>query len=146
MNDDYFMSLAIEEARKGELIDEVPIGCVIVKDNQIIASAHNMKEEKQQVMAHAEMLAIKEASQKLGTWHLDDCTLYVTLEPCMMCTGAIVQSRIKRVVIGATVNRWPGMIQLLNQFHYNHDVQIDISSSKAICASILSNYFKKKRS
>lgn len=145
MDDEYYMSLALAEARRAATIDEVPIGCVIVKDDQVIAQAHNFKEHLHHTTAHAEILAIEKANDYFGSWHLDGCTLYVTLEPCMMCTGAIIQSRISRVVIGAPDSRWPGMTSLLKSFTYNHEIQIDFAKSSKICAMILSEYFKKKR-
>ena len=99
--DKYFMNQAYKEAIKALNIDEVPVGAVIVKDNKIIARAHNLKETLNLSTAHAEILVINKASKKLKTWHLDDCIMYVTLEPCVMCAGAIIQSRIKKVVYGA---------------------------------------------
>ena len=98
MSDEAYMLLAIEEAKKAELMDEVPIGCIVVKDNKVVASAFNERENSQQAIAHAEILAIKKANDVLGTWRLEDCTLYVTLEPCPMCAGAILLSRVARVV------------------------------------------------
>lgn len=100
--DIYFMQLAIEEAKKAEEIQEVPIGAVIVLDGEVISVAHNLRETEQRSIAHAELLAIDEACKKLGTWRLEDATLYVTLEPCPMCAGGIVLSRVKRVVYGAS--------------------------------------------
>src|SRR5690625_4195006 len=99
--DKKFMKLAIEEAKKAEQIDEVPIGAVIVRDDEVIGTGYNLREKTQTTLSHAELIAIEKANQKLGSWRLDDCTLYVTLEPCPMCAGAIVQARIKRVVFGA---------------------------------------------
>ena len=99
--DNYFMEMALVEARKAEAIGEVPIGAVIVKDGEIIASGYNKRETLKNPLAHAEMIAINKASEVLDSWRLLDCTLYVTIEPCSMCAGAIVNSRIERVVIGA---------------------------------------------
>ena len=96
MNEKYMM-LAIDEAKKAYKKNEVPIGCVIVKDGRIISKAHNKKEIKKNAIMHAEIIAIAKACKKLKTWHLDDCVLYTTVEPCMMCTGAIIQSRIKKI-------------------------------------------------
>ena len=99
--DEHFMKIALKEAEKARDIDEVPIGAVIVKDNKVIARGHNLRESKKDPLGHAELVAIKKASKKIGDWQLVDCTLYVTLEPCIMCGGAIIQSRIKTVVYGA---------------------------------------------
>lgn len=145
MNDEYYMSIALAEALKAEEHDDVPIGAIIVKDDQVIARAHNNREREKRVIAHAEILAIDEANKKLGMWHLDDCTMYVTLEPCMMCSGAIIQSRMKRVVIGATDSRWPGLLTFIRDHKFNHEVQVDLSQSREICSKIISAYFKKKR-
>lgn len=93
-----YMEIALKEAKKAKIQDEVPVGAVIVKNNVVISKAHNQKEKTQNPIKHAEIIAIERACKKLNTWHLDDCILYVTLEPCLMCTGAIVQSRIKKVV------------------------------------------------
>src|SRR5690625_1761408 len=99
--DERFMAIAIQEAYKAKRINEVPIGAVIVQQNKIIAKGYNIRETSQLALSHAELIAIQKANQKLGSWRLEDCTLYVTLEPCQMCAGAIVQARIKRVVFGA---------------------------------------------
>ncbi|MEG1639254.1 MAG: nucleoside deaminase, partial [Erysipelotrichaceae bacterium] len=96
-----YMKEALKEANKALLIDEVPIGCVIVKNDKIIARAHNLRETKQQSINHAEILAIQKACKKIGSWRLEDCSIYVTLEPCAMCAGAILQSRIDTVIFGA---------------------------------------------
>ena len=101
-SDEKYMKVAINEALKAQYIGEVPIGAVIVKDNKIIARAHNLRETRQDPTAHAEYLAIQKAAKIVGSWRLEDCTLYVTLEPCVMCAGAIVMSRIPRVVYGAS--------------------------------------------
>ncbi|MDU3265430.1 MAG: nucleoside deaminase, partial [Staphylococcus sp.] len=99
-NDEFYMKCAIEEAKKARQLGEVPIGAVIVKDNDIISRAHNLRETLQQPTAHAEHLAIERAAKVIGSWRLEDCTLYVTLEPCVMCAGTVVMSRIPRVVYG----------------------------------------------
>ena len=95
------MTLALKEANKAREIDEVPIGCAIVKDNKVIARGHNLRESKQDPTLHAEMVAIRKASKKLKSWRLEGCDIYVTIEPCIMCSGAIIQSRIKTVIYGA---------------------------------------------
>ena len=100
--DIYFMQEALKEAKKALLKDEVPVGCVIVKDGKIIARGHNQKEKNKNAILHAEIVALNKAQKKLNDWHLNDCILYVTLEPCLMCTGAIIQTRIKKVVYGCS--------------------------------------------
>lgn len=140
---DYY-TIALEEAKKAILQDEVPIGAVIVYKNQVIAKAHNLKETYQDVTAHAEIIAIKKASQFLNNWHLDECTLYVTLEPCMMCSGAIIQSRIKKVVIGTLDNRWDGLTTYLKVHMYNYYPEIEVLDDEN-SRKIIQDYFKNKR-
>ena len=139
------MKEALKEAYKAQKKDEVPIGAVIVKDDVIIARAHNLKEQKQKATAHAEVLVIEKAEKKLGTWCLKDCDLYVTLEPCMMCTGAIIQSRMSRLVIGTNVSRWPGFIELIENNPVNHHPDVQQGILKEQCATIVSEFFKRKR-
>ena len=143
-----FMKEAIKEAKKALKKQEVPIGCVIVKNNQIISRAYNKRETKQSSVAHAEILAIQKASKKLKSWHLDDCILYVSLEPCMMCLGAIYQSRIKKVIYGARSFQ-DGAIESAMQFkqvkglnHYPETIYFDKLED---CSKIISDYFKTKR-
>src|SRR5699024_8014424 len=100
-SDEVYMQLAIEEAKKAEAVGEVPIGAVMVYEEQVIAKGHNHRETNQTTLSHAELIVIQQANEEIGSWRLEDCTLYVTLEPCPMCAGAIVQSRVKRVVYGA---------------------------------------------
>lgn len=145
MNDEKYMKLAYQEALKARDIDEVPIGAIIVKGDEVIASAYNQKETLQEVTAHAEMLVIQQACQKLGTWHLDGCVLYSTLEPCMMCSGAIIQSRIARVVYGASGQRWHGISQFLGHHSFNHYPIIESGILEDKCCLLLSEYFKEKR-
>lgn len=139
MNDEYYMELALEEAKKAFSLNEVPIGCIIVNDNHVIAKAFNRKSLDNIATYHAEILAIQEACKKLGTWYLDTCTLYTTVEPCMMCTGAIIQSRIPKVVYGAT-NTAFGMLSKIN-------TKIEIISGilEADCSKVLSEFFQDKR-
>ena len=146
MNDIEYMKVAYLEALKALKIDDVPIGAIIVKDHQIISTAYNQKESLNDVSAHAEMLAIRLACQKLGTWHLDGCTLYTTLEPCMMCSSAIIQSRIDKVVFGANASRWPGLSECLSNHQFNHVPQVMGGILEQECSSLLSQYFKAKRS
>ena len=140
MNDEYYMKKALEQAQIAYNLDEVPIGSIIVKNNQIIASAYNKKEINNIATHHAEILAINEASQKLNTWHLEDCTLYTTVEPCMMCTGAIIQSRISKVVYG-TNNYVFGYLTKIN----NHKIEIKQGILKEECLNILSKFFQEQR-
>lgn len=140
MDDIYYMNKALELAEKAYELDEVPIGCVIVCNNEIIASSFNRKELDSVATYHAEMIAINEACKKLSTWRLDKCTLYTTMEPCMMCTGAIIQARIPKVVYG-TNNDSFGYLGKLN------NTKIDIVSGvlEEECLAIVSNFFKDKR-
>ena len=143
-----FMREAIRQARKAEKIDEVPIGCVIVYENKIIARGYNRSNIDKNTLAHAELSAIKKASKKLGDWRLEGCTMYVTLEPCQMCAGAIVQARIDKVVIGS-MNPKAGcagsVLNLLQISAFNHQVELETGVLEAECSSMLSNFFKNLR-
>lgn len=142
------MSLAIKEAEQAALVGEVPVGAVIVKNGNVIASAYNMKEKLRDTTAHAEVLAIKEASKKLGEWRLIDCDMYITLEPCVMCAGAIVQSRIKRVIFGAYDKRFGAcrsLYKILDEGKLNHRVEVVEGIEEEKCSSILSEFFKERR-
>ncbi|WP_078429519.1 tRNA adenosine(34) deaminase TadA [Alkalihalobacterium alkalinitrilicum] len=147
-NDEYYMQLAIDEAKKAMEIKEVPIGAVIVKADKVIARAYNLRETTKQAQAHAEMLAIEQACRQLDSWRLMDCTLYVTLEPCPMCAGAIVQSRIKRVVYGA-VDPKAGcagtLYDLVNDFRFNHQAEVTNGILADQCAQLLKDFFKTLR-
>lgn len=138
--DEYYMSLAFMEAKKAYELDEVPIGCVIVKNNEIIAKSYNQKTLKNIATYHAEVLAINQACKKLSTWYLDECTLYTTVEPCLMCTGAIIQSRISRVVYG-TNNESFGYLSKLK----DNKILIKGNVLENECSSIMSDFFKNKR-
>ena len=140
MDDNYFMNKALELAKKAYDLDEVPVGCVVVYNNEIIASGFNRKEIDGISTYHAEILAINDACKKLGTWRLDDCILYTTMEPCMMCTGAIIQSRIGRVVYG-TKNDSFGYLSRIN----NQKIEIISGVLNHKCLSIVSDFFKDKR-
>lgn len=143
-----YMLEAIKEARKAEKIDEVPIGCVIVKDDVIIARAHNKRESKQQSIAHAEILAIQKACKKLQSWRLEDCTLYVTLEPCPMCAGAILQSRIRQVVFGAKDPKGGCIESCMRMYDipgFNHYPIYTSGVCEQECSIILKKFFKNKR-
>ncbi len=143
-----FMREAIRQARKAEKIDEVPIGCVIVYENKIIARGYNRRNIDKNTLAHAELSAIKKASKKLGDWRLEGCTMYVTLEPCQMCAGAIVQARIDKVVIGS-MNPKAGcagsVLNLLQISAFNHQVELETGVLEGECSSMLSNFFKNLR-
>ncbi len=146
MNNEY-MNLALKEAKKAYKKLEVPIGAVIVKDGKIIARAHNLREKKQSSLAHAEILAIKKACEKLESWRLDGAELYVTLEPCAMCAGAITQARIKKVYFGAKdeKNGCVGSIaNIFDDIKTTHKVEYEYIENKE-CSDILSNFFKELR-
>lgn len=143
-----FMHKALLEAKKAEDIDEVPIGCIIVKDNKIIARGHNKRESTYQVNAHAEMIAISKANKKLKSWRLEDCDIYITLEPCIMCAGAIIQARFKNVYFGAKDFKggaFGSSINVLEAANINHHPNVVGGILEKQCSEIISNYFKKKR-
>ena len=143
-----YMKEALKEAKKAELIDEVPIGCVIVKDDKIIARGHNQREAKQSPIGHAEIIAINKASKKLKSWRLEGCDIYVTLEPCIMCSGAIIQSRINKVYYGASDPKGGALgssINVLEANNINHRPKVVSGILKEECSSIITNYFKAKR-
>ena len=143
-----YMLLALKEAKKAEEIDEVPIGCVIVKDDKVIARGHNVRETSKKAIGHAEIIAINKANKKLGAWRLDECDIYVTLEPCLMCAGAIIQARIKNVYFGASDLKggaFGSSINILEAKNINHHPNIVKGVLLEECSSIISNYFKKKR-
>ena len=146
--DELFMKEALKEANKALLKDEVPIGCVIVKDNKIIARGHNQKEKNKNAILHAEIVALNKAQKKLGDWRLNDCTLYVTVEPCLMCTGAITQTRIKRVVYGCSDPKGGAIDTVINikEIKYlNHYFESISKILEKDCSMIIKNYFKSKR-
>ncbi|MGG0708181.1 tRNA adenosine(34) deaminase TadA [Bacillus paramobilis] len=146
--DIYFMQLAIEEAKKAEAIQEVPIGAVIVLNDEVISVAHNLRETEQRSIAHAELLAIDEACKKLGTWRLEDATLYVTLEPCPMCAGGIVLSRVKRVVYGASDPKGGcagTLMNLLTDERFNHQCEVVAGVLEKECGTLLTNFFRELR-
>lgn len=143
-----FMKQALKEAVKAYNKLEVPVGVVIVKNGEIIARAHNIKEEKQDTTKHAEILAIQKASKKLKSWRLIDCEMYVTLEPCSMCAGALINSRIKKVYIGAQdakTGACGSVLNLLTDYKFNHNVEIETGILKQECEDILKNFFKQLR-
>lgn len=143
-----FMKEAIRQAKKARALEEVPIGCVIVCDGQIIARGYNLRNTDKNTLSHAELNAIKKASKKLGDWRLEGCTMYVTLEPCQMCAGALMQSRIDRVVIGS-MNPKAGcagsVLNLLEMDGFNHKVEVIRGVLQEECSSMLSDFFKELR-
>ena len=143
-----YMKAAIREAKKAYALDEVPIGCVIVQNDKIIARGYNRRNTDKNTLAHAELSAIKKASKKTGDWRLEDCTMYVTLEPCQMCAGAIVQSRLGKVVIGS-MNPKAGcagsVINLLQMKQFNHQVEMITGVLEEECSTILSGFFQELR-
>lgn len=146
--DETFMKLALELAEKAAAIEEVPIGCVITYEGSVLAQAYNMRNVKKMSLAHAEIMAIREACEKMQDWRLDDCTMYVTLEPCQMCAGAIVQARIPRVVIGAK-NKKAGcagsVINLLQMKEFNHQVELVTGVLEEECGQKMKEFFKTMR-
>lgn len=148
LNDEKYMRLAIDEALKAKDKLEVPIGAVIVQNDEVVASAYNLRETEQRSVAHAELLAIDDACKKLGTWRLEDATLYVTLEPCPMCAGAIVLSRVKRVVFGAYDPKGGCAGTLLNLLEFekfNHQAQVVGGMLEEECGSLLTTFFRELR-
>lgn len=148
MSKEEFMHEAIQEAKKAANKLEVPVGCVIVKDGTIIARAHNQKEAKTDTTKHAEIIAIQKASKKLEAWRLLDCEMYVTLEPCSMCAGAMIQARIKKVYIGAMDEKTGAcgsVLNLLQDYPFNHKVEIETGIEKEKCENILKDFFRNLR-
>lgn len=148
--DNYFLKEAVKQAKKAGEIGDVPIGCVIVFEDKIIARAYNRRNKDKSTLAHAEIIAIKKACKKLGDWRLEDCTMYITLEPCPMCAGAIIQSRIKKVVLGA-MNPKAGcagsIINILQTDGFNHKTEISLIDEPlhSECVSLLTSFFKALR-
>lgn len=146
--DVFYMKEAIKEAAKAEQKNEVPIGAILVLDGQIISRAHNLRENNQNSIAHAELLAIDLACQRLGTWRLEEATLYVTLEPCAMCSGAIILSRVKRVVYGASDPKGGcagTFMNLLSDERFNHQSEVTPGVLEEECGLLLSNFFRQIR-
>lgn len=143
--DERYMKAAIAQAKKAWKLSETPIGCVIVYDGKIIARGYNRRNTEHNTLSHAELNAIRKAGRYIGDWRLEGCTMYVTLEPCPMCAGALVQSRIDRVVIGA-MNPKAGcagsVINLLEMEGFNHKVKVETGVLKEECGSLMSDFFK----
>lgn len=146
--DEAFMEEAVRQAKKAAAIGDVPIGCVIVKEGRIISGGYNRRNADKTVLSHAEITAIKRACKKEGDWRLEDCTLYVTLEPCPMCAGAIVQARIPRVVIGS-MNAKAGcagsVLNILKEPGFNHQVKVETGILGEECSCLMTDFFKELR-
>ena len=145
---EYFMSQALIEAQRSLEKEEIPIGCVIVKEGQIIGKGHNAREELNQAIMHAEIMAIQEANQQEGNWRLLDTTLFVTIEPCVMCSGAIGLARIPHVVYGATNQKFGAagsLYQILTDERLNHRVQVETGVLEVECAQIMQEFFRNRR-
>ena len=143
-----YMRFALKEAQKAALIDEVPVGCIIVLNDKIIAKAHNKKDTTNDPCGHAEIIAIRKACKKINNWRLENCEMYVTIEPCIMCSGAIIQSRIKKVFYGAKDNKGGGLgtsINVLEAKNINHVPEVYGGILLEECSKIISEYFKTKR-
>lgn len=144
----FFMKKALEEAQKAFEKDEVPVGAVVVRNGEIIAAGHNCRELSKDATAHAEMIAIRKACESLGGWRLIDCEMYVTLEPCVMCSGAILQARIEKLYIGAMDSKGGAVGSILNLFeayHFNHKTEVVKGILEDECSQILKDFFKRKR-
>ncbi|MBR3617589.1 MAG: tRNA adenosine(34) deaminase TadA [Acholeplasmatales bacterium] len=146
-NDTYYIKEALKEAKKAYSIGEIPVGCVIVYNDKIIARGYNKREKNQQAIDHAEIIAIRKASKKIGSWRLDDCKMYITLEPCVMCSGAIIQSRIKEVIYGAYDYRFGCHKSITNIFDlkFNHTVNIKGGVLEEECSNIIKKFFQELR-
>ena len=148
-SEEKFMKMALREAKKAEKAEEVPIGCIIVKDGKVVAKAYNMRQSKRLSTAHAEILAIEKACRKIKDWRLDGMEMFVTLEPCAMCAGAIVNSRIKKVYFGAKEEKSgcaSSKFPVLSESGLNHCTDFEGGIEGEKCAKIIKNYFKAKRS
>lgn len=146
--DEKYMKMALKEAQKAMELGEVPIGCVIVYEDKVIGRGYNRRNTDKNTLSHAEITAINKASKKMGDWRLEGCTLYVTLEPCQMCSGAIVQARIDRVVMG-TMNPKAGcagsILNILQMPEFNHQVEMTTGVLAEECTEVLTNFFKDLR-
>jgi tRNA(adenine34) deaminase len=146
--DEKYMKEAIRQAKKAYAIGEVPIGCVIVYEDRIIGRGYNRRTTDKNTLAHAELIAIKKASKKMGDWRLEGCTMYVTLEPCQMCSGAIVQSRMSRVVVGC-MNPKAGcagsILNLLQMEEFNHQAELETGVLGEACSQMMKTFFKELR-
>ena len=147
-DDQYWMAKALEYANKAEQLDEIPVGAVLVKDNKLIAAGYNRSITDNDPSAHAEMIAIREGGKALNNYRLIDCTLYVTLEPCSMCAGLLVHSRIKRLVFGAADEKTGSagsIMNLLQDSRLNHQVDVEAGVLSELCGQTISDFFKRRR-
>ena len=146
--DERYMREALRQAKKAYALEEVPIGCVIVREDRIIARGYNRRNTDKNTLSHAELIAIRKASRKTGDWRLEDCTMYITLEPCQMCAGAIVQARMGRVLIGA-MNPKAGcagsVLNLLEMPEFNHQAEVERGILEEACSGILTEFFRNLR-
>lgn len=143
-----YMKEAVKQAQKARMLGEVPIGCIIVHNDKIIARGYNRRMTDQNTLSHAEVIAIKKACKKIGDWRLEECTMYVTLEPCPMCAGAIVQSRLPKVIIGCMNPKAGCAGSVLDMFHedgFNHQVETEVGVLEEICSEMLKSFFKDLR-
>jgi tRNA(adenine34) deaminase len=147
MDHEKFMRLALKEAKKAAKKKEVPIGAVVVKNGKVIAKAHNLREKTNKATGHAELLAIEKANKKLKSWRLDSCVLYVTIEPCPMCAGAIIQSRVQKLVYGAQDLKSGTHQSVVNLFEksFNHKVDVEYGIMEEECGEIITSFFRKLR-
>ena len=142
------MKEAIKEAQKAAALNEVPVGCVIVVEDKIVARSHNLRQTKKNALGHAEIIAINKACKKLNRWILDDATIYCTLEPCIMCSGAILQARIKRLVYGASEPKFGcagSVLNILEENNFNHQVEVTRGIMKEETSNMLTSFFKTLR-
>jgi tRNA(adenine34) deaminase len=147
MNHEKFMSIALKEAKKAAKKKEVPVGAVIVRNGKVIAKAHNLREKSNLATGHAEILAIEKANKKLKSWRLDRCTLYVTIEPCPMCAGAMIQSRLGKLVYGAQDLKSGTHQSVTNLFDktFNHKVEVEYGIMEKECGEVVTEFFRKLR-
>ena len=148
MNDEEYMGLALAEARKAYELGEVPIGAVVVKDGEVIATAYNLRETGHDATAHAEVLAVRKACEKIGHWRLTGATLYVTIEPCPMCAGALVMSRIDRLVYGAAdykAGAVESLFNITNHSGLNHRIEVRAGVREEECRNLMKDFFRERR-
>ncbi|MDD3392049.1 MAG: nucleoside deaminase [Bacilli bacterium] len=139
-----YMMIALKEAKKSLKYNDVPVGAIILKNNKVVAKSYNKKEKYQSATRHAEIDVIEKASKKLNTWHLDDCTIYITMEPCLMCTGAIIQARIKKIVYATDNNKY-GFSKQTNNLLEKNNINITKNILKEESIKLLQDFFKNKR-